>query len=65
MGFTDPPSLFQVTVKRQKRHEFLKERLPEHVLADPQYKEERETEVITCNEFSGFRAGEEDTVLIE
>ena len=50
-------SLFQVTVKRQKRHEFLKERLPEHVLDYPQDSEERETEVVTCNELSGFRAG--------
>lgn len=56
---------FEVTVKRQKRHVFLKERLPEHVLADPQYWEERETEVVTCREISGLRTGDEDIVLIE
>ena len=44
---------------------FLKERLPEHVLADPQYWEERESEVVTCHEISSFRAGDEDIVLIE
>lgn len=56
---------FEVTVKRQKRRVFLKERLPEHVLADPQYWEERATEVVTCHEISSFRAGDEDIVLIE
>ncbi|WP_374397668.1 hypothetical protein [Tabrizicola sp.] len=56
---------FEVTVKRQKRRLFLKERLPEAVLADPRYWEERESEVVTCREIATFRAGDEDIVLIE
>ncbi len=69
-GFLQPgvrlrSNRFEVTVKRQKRRVFLKERLPEPVLADPKYWEERETEIVTCHEISRFRAGDEDIVLIE
>ena len=56
---------FEVTVKRQKRRLFLKERLPEAVLADPRYWEERESETVTCREIATVRAGDEDIVLIE
>jgi hypothetical protein len=56
---------FEVTVKRQKRRLFLKERLPEAVLADPRYWEERESEIVTCREIATVRAGDEDIVLIE
>jgi hypothetical protein len=56
---------FEVTVKRQKRRLFLKERLPETVLADPRYWEERHSEVVTCHEIATFRAGDPDIVLIE
>jgi len=56
---------FEVTVKRQKRRVFLKDRLPEAVLANPQYWEERESEVVTCREIADSRAGDEDIVLIE
>ncbi|WP_155523096.1 hypothetical protein [Tabrizicola thermarum] len=56
---------FEITVKRQKRRVFVKERLPESVLADPRYWEERESEVVTCHEITTFRAGDPDIVLIE
>jgi hypothetical protein len=56
---------FEVTVKRQKRRVFAKDRLPEAVLADPRYWEERESEVVTCHEIASFRAGDPDIVLIE
>ena len=56
---------FEITVRRQKRRLFLKERLPETVLADPRYWEERHSEVITCHEIATFRAGDPDIVLIE
>lgn len=56
---------FEVTIKRQKRRLFLKERLPEAVLADSRYWEERENEVVTCREIATFRAGDPDIVLIE
>jgi len=61
-GFLKPearlrPNRLEVTVKRQKSHVFLKERLPEPVQADPQYCEERDIEVVTCHEISSFRAG--------
>jgi hypothetical protein len=56
---------FEITVKRQKRRLFQKDRLPEAVLADPRYWEERESEIVTCREIATFRAGEEDIVLIE
>lgn len=56
---------FEVTVKRQKRRVFNKDRLPEAVLADPRYWDERESEVVTCREIATFRAGDPDIVLIE
>ncbi|MFM7446233.1 MAG: hypothetical protein ACKO2N_20450 [Tabrizicola sp.] len=56
---------FEVTVKRQKRRVFNKDRQPEAVLADPRYWEERESEVVTCREIATFGAGDPDIVLIE
>lgn len=56
---------FEITIKRQKRRLFQKDRLPEAMLADPRYWEERESEVVTCREIAGVRAGDEDIVLIE
>ena len=54
---------FEITVKRQKRRVFAKDRLPEAVLADPRYWEERESEVVTCRALD--RRADEDIVLIE
>ena len=54
---------FEVTVKRMRRRVFAKDRLPEAVLADPRYWEERESEVVTCRALD--RAEDEDLVLIE
>ena len=54
---------FEVTVRRQRRRVFDKDRLPEALLADPRYWVERESEVVTCRALD--RAGEEDIVLIE
>jgi hypothetical protein len=54
---------FEITIKRQKRRVFQKDRLPEAVLSDPRYWDERESEVVTCHEISTFRAG--DMRLIE
>jgi hypothetical protein len=56
---------FEVTVKRQRRRVFQKDRLPEAVLADPRYWEERENEIVTCHEIATFRAGDSDIVLVE
>ncbi|MFO1201707.1 MAG: hypothetical protein U1E58_03630 [Tabrizicola sp.] len=56
---------FEVTVKRQKRRVFQKDLLPESVLSDPRYWEERESKVVTCREIATFRAGDPDIVLIE
>jgi hypothetical protein len=56
---------FEITVKRQKRSVFVKDRLTEAVLADPIHWKERESEVVTCNEITTFRAGGPDIVLIE
>lgn len=56
---------FEITIKRQKRRVFQKDRLPEMILADPRYWEERESEVVTCHEISTFHAGDPDIVLIE
>ncbi len=56
---------FEITVKRQKRRVFAKDRLPEAVLADPRLWEERESVVVTCHEITTFRAGDPDIVLIE
>jgi hypothetical protein len=54
---------FEVTVKRQRRRVFDKDRLPEAVLADPRYWVERESEVVTCRPLG--RSGDEDIILIE
>jgi hypothetical protein len=54
---------FEITVKRQKRRVFAKDRLPEAVLADPRYWEERESEVVTCRALD--QRADEDIVLIE
>lgn len=56
---------FEVTVKRARRRVFQKDRLPEAVLADPRYWEDRESAVVTCQEITSFRAGEDDIILIE
>lgn len=56
---------FEVTVKRQKRRVFQKDRLPEAVLSDPRYWEERESEVVTCHEITTFRAGDPDILQVE
>ncbi|MGL4238830.1 hypothetical protein [Tabrizicola sp.] len=56
---------FEISVKRQTRRIFTKDRLPPEVLADPRYWEERVSEVVTCHEISTFRAGDADIVLIE
>jgi hypothetical protein len=56
---------FEITVKRSKRRVFQKDRLPEAMLADPRYWEERESEVVTCHEISSFRTGDEEIILIE
>jgi hypothetical protein len=56
---------FEVTVKRTRRRVFAKDRLPEAVLADPRYWEERESEVVTCREITTFRGADPDIVLIE
>ena len=41
---------YEVQVRRQKRRVFLKDRLPQEVLGDPRYWEERENEVVTFRE---------------
>lgn len=56
---------FEITVKRQKRRLFNKDRLPEAVLTDPRYWDERESEVVICHEIASFRAGDPDIVLVE
>jgi hypothetical protein len=56
---------FEVVVKRAKRRVFQKDRLPEAVLSDPQYWEEREIEVVTCRELAGLRADDDDIIVIE
>lgn len=51
---------YEVQVRRQKRRVFLKDRLPQEVLADPRYWEERENEVVTFRELGpgiGSRLG--------
>ena len=55
---------YEITVKRQKRRVFQKDRLPQAVLDDPRYWEERESEVVTCRALSTARE-DEDIVLIE
>ena len=54
---------FEVTVKRQRRRIFDKDRLPEAVLSDPRYWVERDSEVVTCRALG--RHEDEDIVLIE
>jgi hypothetical protein len=56
---------FEISVKRQKRRVFQKERLPDAVLSDPRYWEERESEVVTCREIAACPAEDDDIVLIE
>ncbi|MDZ4086333.1 MAG: hypothetical protein U1E69_05955 [Tabrizicola sp.] len=58
---------YEITVKRQKRRMFNKDRLPQAVLADPRYWEERESEVVTCRALTSTLTGSkaEDIVLIE
>jgi hypothetical protein len=56
---------FEITVKRARRRVFQKDRLPEAVLGDPQYWEERESEVVTCHEITTFRAGDAEVSLID
>jgi hypothetical protein len=55
---------YEITVKRQKRRVFQKDRLPQAVLDDPRYWEEREGEVVTCRALS-TATEDEDIVLIE
>jgi hypothetical protein len=54
---------FEITVRRQRRRVFVKDRLPAEILTDPRYWEERENEVVLCHEISSFRAGEEDVIV--
>lgn len=66
---------YEITVKRQTRRAFNKDRLPQAVLADPRYWEERESEVVTCRALTSTPTGAltstltgtkaEDIVLIE
>lgn len=56
---------FEITVKRQKRRVFNRDRLPQEILADPRYWDERETEVVTCREIAAVRDRDDDIVLIE
>jgi hypothetical protein len=69
-GFLQPgarlrSNRFEITVRRQKRRVFNKDRLPATVLEDPRYWEERESEAVLCREISTFRAGDEDIRLVE
>jgi hypothetical protein len=56
---------FEIMINRQKRRLFVKDRLPEAVLADPRYWDERESDVVTCNEIATAQTGDEDIILIE
>ncbi|MCU0826212.1 MAG: hypothetical protein MUE52_02120 [Tabrizicola sp.] len=56
---------FEITVRRQKRRVFNKDRLPTGILEDGRYWEERDNEVVLCREISTFRAGDEDIILVE
>ena len=56
---------FEITVRRQRRRVFDKDRLPAEVLSDPRYWDEWESEVVTCRALAGTRAGDDDIVLIE
>jgi hypothetical protein len=69
-GFLQPgarlrSNRYEITVRRQKRRVFNKDRLPPHMLDDPRYWDERESEVVLCREISTFRAGDDDIVLVE
>ena len=69
-GFLQPgarlrSNRFEITVRRQRRRVFSKDRLPPSVLEDPRHWEERESEVVLCREISTFRAGKKDLRLIE
>jgi hypothetical protein len=69
-GFLQPharlrSNQFEIRIKRSKRRVFQKDRLPEAVLADPRYWEERESEIVTCHDFAKVHAGDEDIILIE
>lgn len=55
---------FEITVKRQTRRVFNKDRLPSTMLADPRYWEERSSEVVTCQALSSA-APEDDILLVE
>jgi hypothetical protein len=56
---------FEVSIKRSRRLVFAKERLPEAILADARYWDEREVKEVTCHEITTFRAGDEDILLVE
>lgn len=54
---------FEIMVKRTRRRVFVKDRLPETVLTNPRYWEDRESEVVTCREIAS--AVDDDLILIE
>jgi hypothetical protein len=56
---------FEVSIKPSRRRVFAKDRLPEAILADALYWDEREVEVVTCHQITTFRAGDEDILLVE
>jgi hypothetical protein len=56
---------FEITIKRSLRRVFVKDRLPEPILADPRYWDDRETEFVTCREIGTLRAKDDDIILIE
>lgn len=57
----------EVVIKHQKRRVFQKDRLPEQVLADPRYWEERVSPIVTVRPLEGRaeKDGEGDLVVIE
>ena len=52
----------EITIKRQKRRVFVKDRLPDTVLSDPRYWDERENEVVSLRALGPV---EDDIVLVE
>jgi hypothetical protein len=56
---------FEIVVKRQRRRLFQKDRLPEAVLSDPRYWEEKDSEVVLCREIAPRPSDDKDVVLIE
>ncbi len=56
---------FEVSIKRSCRRVLAKDRLPEAILADARFWDEREVEVVTCHEITTFRAGDEAILLVE